>query len=308
MIRVSLQGQMKNMQQWLSLATKADDLGFDTLYVADHPGTTPAPFVALSAAAVVTDRIRLGTCVLNAGRWEPFTLASEIATLDVLSNGRSVLGIGAGHSPAEWSMVGLEIPLPADRVARMVEFVEAVRPLLSGDQVTTQGAFITLSDALLNEPRPIQKPIPLMIGGNGSRLLKFAAENADIVGVSGLNKTLADGHSHEVDWRPDTLNRTFDRISSIATARERNPSTEALVQHIHFTEDSEAVATELAKLIPGAAPEDLLTSPFTWIGTPAKIVQQLRDFEQRWGLSRYVIREDVLGQATEIIRLLVDGT
>lgn len=299
---------MKNTQQWLSLATTADDLGFDTLYVADHPGTTPAPFVALSAAAVVTSRIRLGTCVLNAGRWEPFALASEIATLDVLSSGRSVLGIGAGHTPAEWSMVGSEIPLPADRVARLVEFVETVRSLLSGVQVTTQSAFFTLSDALLSEPRPIQKLIPLMIGGNGSRLLKFAAENADIVGVSGLSKTLADGHSHKVDWRPDTLNRTFDRISSIAAARERGPSIEALVQHIHFTEDSEAAANELAESIPGATPEDLLTSPFTWIGTPVTIVQQLRDFEQRWGLSRYVIREDVLGQATVVIRMLEDGS
>src|ERR1035437_846374 len=96
-------GQMKSPSQWLSLARFADESGFDTLYVADHPGTSPAPFVSLSAAAVVTERIRLGTCVLNAGRWEPFVLASEIATLDVLSGGRLLLGIGAGHTPAEWS-------------------------------------------------------------------------------------------------------------------------------------------------------------------------------------------------------------
>ncbi|HVA71444.1 MAG TPA: TIGR03621 family F420-dependent LLM class oxidoreductase [Acidimicrobiales bacterium] len=304
MISVSIQGQMKSTSQWLTLARFADVSGFDTLYVADHPGTSPAPFVSLSAAAVVTERIRLGTCVLNAGRWEPFVLASEIATLDVLSGGRLLLGIGAGHTPAEWSMVGLEIPLPVDRVARLVEVVEAVRMLLRGDQVSMSGDYIKMSDALLNVPSPIQTPIPLMVGGNGRRLLTFAAENADVVGVSGLSKTLADGHSHEVDWHSDSLNRTFDLVRSASGARGRNVSIEALVQHVEFTEDREKFASKIAHLIEGASAQDLLTSPFMWIGTPATIVQQLRDFEQRWGISRYVVREDAASQAVEILEML----
>ena len=304
MISVSLQGQMKGVSQWLEFARAADNAGFDTLYVADHPGTTAAPFVSLSAAAAVTENIRLGTCVLNAGRWEPFTLANEIATLDVLSGGRSLLGIGAGHTPAEWSMVGLEIPRPVDRVARLVEVVGAVRKLLSGERVSMSGAYIKLTDALLSEPCPIQRPIPLMIGGNGPRLLTFAAENANIVGVTGLAKLLADGHSHEVDWRTESLNRTFDLIKSTSAARERDVSIEALVQHVEFTEDPEKIADKIEKLIPGATAQDLLTSPFMWIGTPSAIVQQLRDFEQRWGISRYVVREDSTSRAVEIVREL----
>ena len=73
--------------------------GFDGLYIGDHPGSGPAPFVALAAAAAVTERIQLGTCVLNAGVWDPVTLAGEVATLDVLSGRRAVLGVGAGHTP-----------------------------------------------------------------------------------------------------------------------------------------------------------------------------------------------------------------
>jgi probable F420-dependent oxidoreductase len=304
MISVSLQGQLKDMSQWLALARVAENAGFDTLYVADHPGTTAAPFVSLSAAAAVTENIRLGTCVLNAGRWEPFTLACEIATLDVLSGGRSLLGIGAGHTPAEWSMVGLEIPRPVDRVARLVEVVEAARKLLSGDRVSMSGAYIKLADALLSEPCPSQRPIPLMIGGNGPRLLTFAAESADIVGVTGLAKLLADGHSHEVDWRTESLNRTFDLIRSTSAARGRDVSIEALVQHVEITENPEKSADQIAKLIPGASAQDLLTSPFIWIGTPATIVQQLQDFEQRWGVSRYVVREDAILKVVEIVQLL----
>ena len=304
MIAVSLQGQMKDMAQWITLAKLADNAGFDTFYVADHPGTAAAPFVSLGAAAAVTEKIRLGTCVLNTGRWEPFALAIEIATLDVLSGGRSLLGIGAGHTPAEWSMVGVDIPPPGVRVARMTEVVDAVRKLLSGDRVSMAGAHIKLTDALLSVPTPIQSPIPLMIGGNGRRLLAFAAKNADIVGVTGLTKLLADGHSHEVDWHMDTLNQTFDYVRSTATAHGRDVSIEALVQHVEITEDPEKTSVEIARLIPGASAQELLTSPFMWIGTPDSIVKQIRDFEQRWGISRYVIREGSALQSVAIVQKL----
>jgi alkanesulfonate monooxygenase SsuD/methylene tetrahydromethanopterin reductase-like flavin-dependent oxidoreductase (luciferase family) len=201
-------------------------------------------------------------------------------------------------------MVGLEIPRPVDRVARLVEVVEAARKLLSGDRVSMSGAYIKLADALLSEPCPSQRPIPLMIGGNGPRLLTFAAESADIVGVTGLAKLLADGHSHEVDWRTESLNRTFDLIRSTSAARGRDVSIEALVQHVEITENPEKSADQIAKLIPGASAQDLLTSPFIWIGTPATIVQQLQDFEQRWGVSRYVVREDAILKVVEIVQLL----
>jgi probable F420-dependent oxidoreductase len=289
------------------LARTADAGGFDALYVGDHPGTSPAPFVALAAAATVTERIRLGTCVLNAGRWEPLALASEVATLDVLSDGRALLGIGAGHTPAEWLMAGLEIPRPGLRVARLTEVAEAVRLLLTGDEISFSGVHLDLKKAVLKQPRPIQDPIPLMIGGNGRNLLRFAATAADIVGVTGLGTLLGDGHSHEVDWRATTLDSTFDLIRLAAGTTGRTPSIEALVQHVEFTDDAEAHAHEIAKVIPGASGGDILASPFVWIGTPEEIALQLHEFEERWGVTRYVVREAALTQATEMLRLLNVG-
>lgn len=307
MIRVSLQGQLESTPRWLELARTADAGGFDALYVGDHPGTSPAPFVALAAAATVTERIRLGTCVLNAGRWEPLALASEVATLDVLSDGRALLGIGAGHTPAEWLMAGLEIPRPGLRVARLTEVAEAVRLLLTGDEISFSGVHLDLKKAVLKQPRPIQDPIPLMIGGNGRNLLRFAATAADIVGVTGLGTLLGDGHSHEVDWRATTLDSTFDLIRLAAGTTGRTPSIEALVQHVEFTDDAEAHAHEIAKVIPGASGGDILASPFVWIGTPEEIALQLHEFEERWGVTRYVVREAALTQATEMLRLLNVG-
>ena len=82
MIKISVQGKVANRNQWMDLATKVERQGFHGLYVADHRGSTASPFVALAAAATLTERITLGTCVLNAGAWSPMALATEAVTLD----------------------------------------------------------------------------------------------------------------------------------------------------------------------------------------------------------------------------------
>src|SRR5882724_8802882 len=101
MVTFSVAAQPAGAAEWLDLARRAESLGLDSLYVPDHPGTCASPFVALAAAAAVTTRLRLGSYVSNAGVREPILLASDVATLDVVSGGRAVLGLGAGHTPAE---------------------------------------------------------------------------------------------------------------------------------------------------------------------------------------------------------------
>ena len=182
-----------------------------------------------------------------------------------------------------------------------------MQPLLVGNEVSLSGVHVRLKEAILKVPRPIQDPIPLMIGGNGPSLLRFASGCADIVGVTGLGKTLADGHSHEANWSSDVLDSTFGLIRSAAGSADRTPSIEALVQHAEFTEYAEGRAGEIAKIIPGASAGDVLASPFVWIGTPEEIVLQLHGFEERWGVTRYVVREAALVQATEILKLLNAG-
>jgi alkanesulfonate monooxygenase SsuD/methylene tetrahydromethanopterin reductase-like flavin-dependent oxidoreductase (luciferase family) len=100
MATFSLQAVPGDAAEWLDTARRAEAGGFDTLLTADHPGSCAAPFVALAAAAAVTSRIRPGSYVSNAGVREPMLLAADVATLDVVSGGRAVLGLGAGHPPA----------------------------------------------------------------------------------------------------------------------------------------------------------------------------------------------------------------
>jgi probable F420-dependent oxidoreductase len=271
------------------------------LFVADHPGSGPAPFVALAAAAAVTERVRLGTCVVNAGMWAPVRLASEAATLDVVSGGRAVLGVGAGHTPAEWRATGRTYPSPAERVGRMLELVAATEALLTGERVSLRGEHFTLTDAILSDPRPVQDRLPLLIGGNGTRVLRFAAQHADIVGVTGAGRTLADGHHHEVDWSTAGLRRIVDIVSAASTTPGRRPQIDALVQHVEITNDAPAAAERLTRHIQGASVEDLLVAPFIWLGTVDEIRGKLRRHEAELDITRYTVRAPAMADVRRIL-------
>jgi probable F420-dependent oxidoreductase len=302
-VRVSIQASPRDRASWLRFAAEVA-AGFDGLFVADHPGSAPAPFVALAAAAGVTEWIRLGTCVLNAGTWDPVKLASETATLDVVSGGRAVLGVGAGHTPAEWTATGQLYPSPAERVGRMIELVTATEALLAGEPVSCRGEYFTLIDATLRDPRPVQDRIPLLIGGNGTKVLHFAAQHADIVGVTGAGRTLADGHRHDVDWSAAGLRRIADIISVASTSAGRRPQIDALVQHVEITDDAHAAAQRLTKHVPGASVDDLLGAPFVWLGTVDEIRDKLRDHEDLLGIERYMVR----GPAVADVRRILNDT
>ncbi|QIS03987.1 TIGR03621 family F420-dependent LLM class oxidoreductase [Nocardia brasiliensis] len=283
-----------------ALGCEAD--GFDTLMVPDHPGACAAPFVALAAAATATETIKLGTNVVNAGMWEPFLLAGEVATLDLLSGGRAVFGIGAGHTPAEWTMQGREQPSAATRVARMIEVGDTTRRLLAGEKVTFTGKHVRLQEALLDRPRPIQEPIPFLVGGNGNRVLRYAAETADIVGFSGLGRTLPDGHNHETRWSRAEIDEQVAKVHR--TAAGRTPVLEALVQHVEITDDAEAACARFAADVPTTNVAELLSAPYVLIGTVDELVTELREHQRRWGFDRFVIRSAARSAGAELLRAL----
>lgn len=297
---ISVQASPRDRTSWLALATDVEQRGFEGLWIGDHPGVVAAPFVSLAAAAAVTERIRLGTYVANAGVWEPVALATEVATLDVLSGGRAVLGLGAGHTPGEWTAQGRRFPSADDRVDRMIEVAGAVRSLLGGDVVSMVGRHVTLHDAVLLDPRPVQEQVPLLVGGSGQRVLRFGAGHAETVSVTGAGRTLADGHSHEVRWSAGDVARLFGMVGEQAQRAGRSPGIDVLVQHVELTDDAEGVAHRLAGFIEGASPGDLLSAPFVWIGTAAGIAAELAAHQRDLGVTSWTIRAPFRDQASQI--------
>lgn len=300
-LRVSVQATPRDRASWLALAADVEAVGFDGLCVPDHPGSGPAPFVALAAAAAVTERITLGTCVLNAGTWEPLALATEIATLDVVSDGRAVLGVGAGHTPSEWTSTGRPYPSSGERVDRMEELVSTTLRLLAGEVVSHRGDHFTLIEAELTGPRPARDRVPLTIGGNGTRVLRFAAQQADVVGVTGTGRTLPDGHHHEVDWTRAGLDRIRAVVTAAAEAAGRHPRVEALVQHVEITDDPAAAAARVTAAVPSASVDDVLATPFVWIGTVPDIRERLAAHRADHGIERYVVRAGAMAAVREIL-------
>ncbi|HET6794805.1 MAG TPA: LLM class flavin-dependent oxidoreductase [Acidimicrobiales bacterium] len=281
---------------WADLARRAEAAGLDALVVPDHPGSTAAPFVSLAVAAGATDRLRLGTSVANLGVANPLTLAAEVATLNILSAGRALLGVGAGHTPAEWSMLGRRRPGPADRAAHMIRVAEAVVDLLAGRAVTLAAEGADLVDARLGWPGSPQ-PVPLLVGGSNTTMLRWAGAHAEMVELTGAGPTLPDGAYHAVRWSDQEIDRRVKAVEDGAAGTGRRPVVSALVQGIEVTDDREGRVREMRATWSRAIPEDglpsveeMLSSPFIMVGTAGEIADQMVGHRERWGISRYTVR------------------
>jgi probable F420-dependent oxidoreductase len=268
-------------------ARRAEELGFATVLVADHVGSDWSPLLCLGAAAAATSTIRLGTFVLNAGLHHPLLLARDVATLDHLSGGRVELGLGAGHTPAEFAAAGVPFASARVRKARLAEFVEVTRALLDGATVDHRGEHFALASA--STGRAAQDRLPILVGGSGAALLTHAARHADIVGFTGLGRTLPDGHRHTARFQPAVLDAEVDLVRR--AAGERPVELNVLVQSVQVTDDRDAAAAALAEQVADLTVDDALATPFLAIGTHDEIAEQVRSADERWGISYFVVRE-----------------
>jgi probable F420-dependent oxidoreductase len=303
---VSVQANPTDGASWVALARRVERAGYEALLVADHPGSCVSPFVALGAAASVTGRLELGSYVSHAGVREPLLLAADVATLDVVSDGRARLALGAGHTPAEWRMLGAQRPDVAGRVRRFVAVAEACRALLAGETITLDGPEVRAHEARLEIPRPVRQPVPFTFGGGNSRMLRWAGAHADVVALSGLGRTLPDGHSHTARWSGAQIDRQVRIAAEGAAGRLRAPAFEALVQVVEITDDAQATAHRLAEQIESTA-RDVLASPFVWIGTVGEILAGIAEDQRRWGITRYVVRERHLDAVDRVRAAAVEG-
>jgi alkanesulfonate monooxygenase SsuD/methylene tetrahydromethanopterin reductase-like flavin-dependent oxidoreductase (luciferase family) len=162
-------------------AQTAEALGFDSLWIPDHPGVVGnATWTSLAALATTTRTIRLGPLVACAAYWNPVVLARAAADIDRLSDGRMVLGLGSGDMPHEFAQLGIDWPAAPVRQARLEETLRVVRPLLRGETVSFTGEYVRAEGAVL-EPPPVQQPyVPIIVAGGGERTtLRYVAEYAD---------------------------------------------------------------------------------------------------------------------------------
>ncbi len=278
-----------------------ESAGYDTVFAADHLGA-PAPFPLLVAVADAT-RLRVGTLVLNAPFWNAALLAREIATTDVLTDGRLDIGLGAGHMKWEFDAAGIEWKALGGRVEQLSEMVDGLRTFFTADlDELPEGRAL---------PRPLQRRgfggsgPPLIIGGTGDRVLRVAAAHADIVGVAG---------ALQIPGRPPgtfrlaTANETAERIRFVRThagARAEDIEWHLLVQMVVETDDRRAAASEIADRLGGTmSVDDVLGTPFVLVGTVEEMAEQLRRHRERYGFSYITVHEPYLEVFAPVIRQL----
>ncbi|MFL6205871.1 MAG: TIGR03560 family F420-dependent LLM class oxidoreductase [Acidimicrobiales bacterium] len=218
-------------QPWddvLEVSRHAEATGWDGVYVMDHfmgndgpPGAVEVPTLegtsALAALAAVTDRVRLGTLVLGNTYRHPAVVANWAATVDHISGGRVLLGVGAGWQVNEHRQYGIDLPRPGQLLDRFEEACQVWHGLLREERTTIAGRHYQLTDAIC-EPKPVQDPLPLLIGGKGDRMLGIVARYADEWNMWGLADTIAerasilDAHCERIGRDPSEVQRSAQAL------------------------------------------------------------------------------------------------
>ena len=273
----------------VAAAVRAEELGFDIVLAADHVGLGWSPMPTLAAIASVTERIRLGTLVLNNDMRNPVQLAWEVSTIDRISGGRFELGLGAGHTPSEYDATGIERAAPAERKRRLAESVEVIRDLLDGNAVEREGEHYRIDRARIDPSE--QARLPILVGGNGAALLTHAGRYADIVGLQGLGRTREDGQSHEVKWSTQHLDEQIEQVRVGAGVRFDDIEFNAMVQVVQITDDREATLAKVVDRVDGLTMADAMATPYLLIGTVDEIVLHLMTCNERWGINYFAVRE-----------------
>ena len=289
-VRVNLSAGFGEVQAsgtgWLQLARDAESIGYEHLYVADHlTSDGSAPFTAMASAAAVTERLRVGSYVLNNDFRHPSVVAHEIAGLADVSGGRVTLGLGAGHMKAEYDSAGFVFDTAAVRVSRMVESAEIIRHLLAGERVTYPGTHYDVAEHQLD--RAGTTPVRMLIGGNGTKVLRTAGRHADVVGFTGFAPS-ADGSSSDISHFTEV--GLAERITVARTAAgERWPlPIDLLIQAAIVTDHAEVEADRIASRF--TLPIEVVkSSPFILIGSVASMVGRLRDLHERFGVSSVTV-------------------
>lgn len=157
--------------EWQARARRAEQLGYSALLIPDHLTECLSPWTALAAAAAATERLRVGTFVLNNDFRHPVLVAREAATLDLLSGGRLELGLGAGHMRREYDEAGIGFDSAGVRVDRLGESLAIIKSLLAGDEVDYEGSHYRVRGHTI-WPRLARRP-PIIVGGNGDRCWRW---------------------------------------------------------------------------------------------------------------------------------------
>jgi probable F420-dependent oxidoreductase len=277
-------------------AKRAEAIGIDTLVVPDHLIEQLSPVPAMAVIAAVSDRLRIGGFVLNNDLRHPAVLAQDLASLDVLSDGRLDVAIGAGWNRPEYEAIGIPFDPTPVRQARLAEAIAVLKGCFADGPFSFNGEHYAIADYDAH-PKPIQKPHPpLLIGGGGRRTLTLAAREANIVGLA--PRILPSGVG---DPASVTFAATAEKIEWVREAAgvrfpdlELNvyPSMTAVSVTDHPRREAEELAERLTERSGVAiSADEVLDAPHLFIGSVDGFVEKFTRLRDELGISSFMVGE-----------------
>ena len=290
-------GEATDARTLMATARRAEDLGYDMVVLPDHLVGQPAPIPFLATVAAATERLRIGTFVLNVDLRHPAVLAQDLATLDVWSGGRLQIGLGAGWNRPEYDAIGLRFDPVGTRVARLTEAVAVLKGCLGDGPFSFAGKHFRVT-GYDGGPKPVQRPYPpLFLGGGGRRTLTLAAREADVVGLA-PRLMPGDQTAPVADPRSLTAAAVAEKISWVRDAAgprfadlELNTySTGGVVITDNARAEAQRRADELTRQsgLPITA-DEVLGSPHIFIGSIAGLTEKVVELRERFGISSIMV-------------------
>lgn len=290
-------------RQWRERAQAVETMGYTTFFLPDHFNDQLGPIAALMAAADATTALRIGSLVFDNDYRHPVVLAKEAATLDLLSDGRLDLGIGAGWMVADYEQSGIPYDSAGTRIERMEEALQIIKKCFTGQTFSFSGKHYSIN-GFEGSPLPVQKPHPrLLLGGGGRRMLHLAAREADIVHV---NYNLNEGRINPKLVQTGMAAATDQKLAWIREAAGDRVDSIELGYTVFFanvTDDRESMASALAPSI-GFETADVLEMPHFLIGTIDQIVEDLKSRRERYGFSDVIFPGEAAEQLSPVVERL----
>jgi probable F420-dependent oxidoreductase len=294
------------IDQWRDLARKVEDLGYDVLLVADHLTRQWSPLLALLAAAEATTCLHVGTQVMANDFRLPIVLAKEIATMDVMTEGRFEPGIGVGHPAtsaigvSDYKQLGIEMDEPGPRVTRLAESLRIIRSYLdSPEPFEFEGQFYSTRETQ-NYPRPYTTPHPpIMVAGAGPRILKLAAREADIINIAPRPPIKGTSARGTVGFGLD-ISGSREIIREAAGDRYDDIELCVFADRAVVTSDPKPAREKLAADL-GITEQQMDEMPHTLIGEPDAIAETILKFRDSHDISYRIVPNQLMDDFAPIV-------
>ncbi len=297
--------KMPTAREWVDMARRAEDTGFDVLTMPDHFTDQLAPVPALMAAADATTTLRVGALVFDNDYKHPVVLAKELATMDLLSDGRTEIGLGAGWMISDYEQAGMQYDPPKIRIDRFVEGLAIIKGVMQDGPFSFSGEHYTVTN-YEGHPKPVQRPVPpILIGGGGKRVLSLAAREADIIGINGTLTAGVVGPEALDTMTAASVDEKVDIVAAAAAAAGRLNDIEMNIRtfFVKVTDERAKTVGGISQMF-GVSEELIDASPFALIGSVESCIEQILERREKWGFSYTIVGAENIEECAPIVAAL----